>query len=193
MDSGKILATDRPEGLVAAKGAATLEDAFIAFLEEAGAGRPSVAEAPSRAAPALPAPRVQGPFHRGLGLGALYRQHPGFGRWPGVHFHVGGPQAWPSSPSGRGDGQTVRDQPSTAARKVQRIVVQTYHEHILIYCCEQPRKQVWQWAIRMPDGRKLRHREHPFFSDSPPASFLARISGLQFTLAEEENATLLRR
>ena len=79
----------------------------------------------------------------------------------------------------------------TLLRKVQRIVSQSYHEHILIYCCEQPRKQVWQWAIRMPDGRKLRHREHPFFPDSPPASFLSRISGLQFTLAEEENATLV--
>ena len=37
MNAGKILATDRPEALVAARKAASLEDAFISYLEEAGA------------------------------------------------------------------------------------------------------------------------------------------------------------
>ena len=35
MDSGRVLATDAPAELVAARGAATLEDAFIGYLEEA--------------------------------------------------------------------------------------------------------------------------------------------------------------
>ncbi len=35
MDSGRVLATDTPAGLVAARGAATLEDAFISYLEAA--------------------------------------------------------------------------------------------------------------------------------------------------------------
>jgi ribosome-dependent ATPase len=35
MDSGRVLATDTPTGLTAARGAATLEDAFISYLEEA--------------------------------------------------------------------------------------------------------------------------------------------------------------
>ena len=35
MDSGRVLATDTPAGLVRARGAATLEDAFIGYLEEA--------------------------------------------------------------------------------------------------------------------------------------------------------------
>ncbi len=39
MDSGKILATGRPEDLVKMRGVRTLEDAFISFLEEAGAGK----------------------------------------------------------------------------------------------------------------------------------------------------------
>lgn len=34
MDSGRVLATDTPAGLVRARGTATLEDAFISFLEE---------------------------------------------------------------------------------------------------------------------------------------------------------------
>jgi len=33
MDAGRVLATDTPDGLVKARGAATLEDAFIAYLE----------------------------------------------------------------------------------------------------------------------------------------------------------------
>jgi ribosome-dependent ATPase len=35
MHSGRVLATDTPAGLIAARGAATLEDAFISYLEEA--------------------------------------------------------------------------------------------------------------------------------------------------------------
>jgi ribosome-dependent ATPase len=34
MDSGRVLATDTPLGLIGARGAATLEDAFISYLEE---------------------------------------------------------------------------------------------------------------------------------------------------------------
>ena len=37
MDSGRVLATDRPANLVKARGAATLEDAFISYLQEANA------------------------------------------------------------------------------------------------------------------------------------------------------------
>lgn len=39
MDSGRVLATDMPAGLIAARGAATLEDAFISYLEEAAGER----------------------------------------------------------------------------------------------------------------------------------------------------------
>ena len=45
MDSGHVLATDTPAGLVKARGAATLEDAFIGYLEEATRQR-STAPAP---------------------------------------------------------------------------------------------------------------------------------------------------
>ena len=39
MDSGRVLATDTPRSLVEARGAATLEDAFIGYLEEASGAR----------------------------------------------------------------------------------------------------------------------------------------------------------
>jgi RNA polymerase sigma factor (sigma-70 family) len=43
----------------------------------------------------------------------------------------------------------------------------------------------------LPDGRTLRHREHPFFSGSPPASLQNRLKGLRFTLDEEEDVTFV--
>jgi ribosome-dependent ATPase len=39
MDSGRVLATDTPSGLMRSRGAVTLEDAFISFLEQAMASR----------------------------------------------------------------------------------------------------------------------------------------------------------
>ena len=44
MDSGRVLATDTPAGLVKARGAATLEDAFISYLEEATGSRAAAIE-----------------------------------------------------------------------------------------------------------------------------------------------------
>jgi len=76
-------------------------------------------------------------------------------------------------------------------RALQRQLLRVAHEHIVIYSCDDPRKQVWQWAVRMPDGRRLRHREHPFFSATPPESLVARLIGLRFALAEEDRVTLV--
>ena len=78
-------------------------------------------------------------------------------------------------------------------RRTQMLVSKTVHEHILIYTCNAPPKQVWQWAVRMPDGTKLRHREHPFFSGSPPASLQNRLKGLYFSLDEEAGVTIVER
>ena len=39
MDSGRVLATDTPAELIKARGVATLEDAFISYLEEATGSR----------------------------------------------------------------------------------------------------------------------------------------------------------
>src|ERR1019366_5735688 len=43
MDSGCVLATDTPAGLIKARGVATLEDAFISYLEEAAGSSGSAA------------------------------------------------------------------------------------------------------------------------------------------------------
>jgi ribosome-dependent ATPase len=66
MDAGRVLATDTPANLIAARGAANLEDAFIGYLEEraaaaaesgaqaAKAALPDLAPLPPSAAPAQP-------------------------------------------------------------------------------------------------------------------------------------------
>ncbi|CCD96854.1 putative ABC transporter (protein fusion consisting of two ATP-binding domains and permease) [Bradyrhizobium sp. ORS 375] len=62
MHEGRVLATDTPDGLIRAKGAQTLEQAFIAFLEQ-DAG---VADPPVTLMPAQSAPHSQGkPTERG--------------------------------------------------------------------------------------------------------------------------------
>lgn len=76
-------------------------------------------------------------------------------------------------------------------RRLQRKLASQIHEHVIIYSCESPHKQVWQWAVRRQDGRRLRHREHPFFSDSPPKRLLNRLAGLRFDLKEEEGVTIV--
>jgi RNA polymerase sigma factor (sigma-70 family) len=75
-------------------------------------------------------------------------------------------------------------------RDVQRQIRRTHHEHILIYSCETPRKQVWQWATVLADGRRILHREHPFFSSEPPERLIERIEGLAVGIHEEEQTTL---
>ena len=38
-------------------------------------------------------------------------------------------------------------------REIQRQVRRTYHEHLIIYSSETPRKQVWQWVIEQAGRR----------------------------------------
>src|SRR6185437_13227952 len=52
MDSGRVLATDTPARLIEARGAATLEEAFITYLEDAAPSDESVAaERPDASTP----------------------------------------------------------------------------------------------------------------------------------------------
>jgi RNA polymerase sigma factor (sigma-70 family) len=76
-------------------------------------------------------------------------------------------------------------------RRIQKQLIRQHHEHIIVYHSEEPQKQVWQWAIHQVDGRKVRHREHPFLSYQPPRPLLERIGNLRFTLDDEENATIV--
>jgi ribosome-dependent ATPase len=57
MHAGRVLATDAPAALVRARGAATLEEAFVGYLQEAAGASPPV-ETP------MPAPAATPPAHR---------------------------------------------------------------------------------------------------------------------------------
>ena len=59
MDAGRVLAIDTPAGLVAARKADTLEDAFVGFLEEAAAARHSPETLAAPVVPASAAARSQ--------------------------------------------------------------------------------------------------------------------------------------
>lgn len=76
-------------------------------------------------------------------------------------------------------------------RRHQRELRKLYHEHILIHYCESPRKQVWQWVTSAGDGRRVIHREHPFFSDNPPPRLLERLEQLAIPMEQEEQTTLV--
>ena len=34
-------------------------------------------------------------------------------------------------------------------RRIQRALIKRHHEHIVIYASDEPKKQVWQWAIHL--------------------------------------------
>ena len=60
MDFGRVLATDTAGGLIAARGAATLEDAFVSYLEEASPAQAAVGDALRAPAPAATATAQSG-------------------------------------------------------------------------------------------------------------------------------------
>jgi ribosome-dependent ATPase len=60
MNAGKVLACDEPKKLIAGRGAASLEDAFIAYMEDA---IPEATPAPTAAAAETPAPAAPLPAH----------------------------------------------------------------------------------------------------------------------------------
>ncbi|HYM72869.1 MAG TPA: ribosome-associated ATPase/putative transporter RbbA [Stellaceae bacterium] len=61
MDSGRVLATDTPAGLIEARGAATLEDAFVLYLEAASSGIFSPGKGQQVPASAAPQAEVNAP------------------------------------------------------------------------------------------------------------------------------------
>ena len=61
MDSGRVLATDTPGNLIKARGAATLEDAFVGYLEEVAGSRGSQPSPVPSGKAALPGPLAPAP------------------------------------------------------------------------------------------------------------------------------------
>ena len=65
MNAGKVLVSDTPKNIVAMRGAATLEDAFIGFLEDATGQKLGTRTAPQPAAAPTAAPQERRPLPKG--------------------------------------------------------------------------------------------------------------------------------
>ncbi|HJW24287.1 MAG TPA: ribosome-associated ATPase/putative transporter RbbA [Rhodocyclaceae bacterium] len=74
MHAGRVLASDRPAALKAAKGAASLEEAFIAYLEAAAAPQAAAAAPPPARPATMPADRAPPVFSLARLLGIAYRE-----------------------------------------------------------------------------------------------------------------------
>jgi len=68
MHAGKVLVSASPEEITRMRGAKTLEEAFIAYLIDAGAGTQAGEAAPAEAAGALPEPAAAAPERHGFSL-----------------------------------------------------------------------------------------------------------------------------
>ncbi|HVC99448.1 MAG TPA: sigma-70 family RNA polymerase sigma factor [Pirellulales bacterium] len=73
-------------------------------------------------------------------------------------------------------------------RKVQRRIEGSLREYVLIYSCDAPAEQFWQWAI--PQRGHRRRREHTFLSCEPPATFVSLLGALRFSADERPAATI---
>ena len=73
MHAGRVLACDAPAALVAARGAATLEEAFIGYLRDAGGADTAAIPAPATTAPATAARATTAPAAAGRPRGGLAR------------------------------------------------------------------------------------------------------------------------
>lgn len=71
-------------------------------------------------------------------------------------------------------------------RRLQHQLRLTHREHLLIYACENPRKQFWQWTTTNSEGRQVLHREHLFSSQNPPMRLLRRVQKMNLRLNEAD-------
>ncbi len=76
-------------------------------------------------------------------------------------------------------------------REAQGRIARTIQEHILIYSCDEPSQQTWQWTVRAPDGTRLERGEHHFFSSAPPRALLRRLRRLRISLKKDGDVTLV--
>ena len=74
-------------------------------------------------------------------------------------------------------------------RRLQGALLAFAREHIVVFSCEEPRRQAWGWAVRRPGGRRRRHSEPGFRSAEPPLTLMERLADLRFDSAEEASSS----
>ncbi len=74
-------------------------------------------------------------------------------------------------------------------RKIERHVMRSFHEHLIIFTDDKKSKQVWQW-IRHERGKPAECREHVYHIRQPGDSLIQKLQTLAVSLEEEEMLTL---
>ena len=75
-------------------------------------------------------------------------------------------------------------------KKIHNKIAKLYHEHLIIFVDRRNTAQIWQLSIREAD-RPEQIRETKWFSHQEPELLYQRLSGIFFTLDEEDNLTIV--
>ena len=73
--------------------------------------------------------------------------------------------------------------------KIQREVVKSVHEHLIIYTDAEKTTQIWQWVKREP-GRPSACREHRYGHEQSGEALIQKLETIAFSFDEEESLTL---
>ena len=86
---------------------------------------------------------------------------------------------------------TVGDIPEyKLRRKVEQQVAKVHRENIIIYTDPQRTQQIWQW-VRRETGKPLASRERPFYAGQSGEHIAQILSGIAFSLDEEDDLTIV--
>ncbi|MBZ0278879.1 MAG: Eco57I restriction-modification methylase domain-containing protein [Anaerolineae bacterium] len=75
-------------------------------------------------------------------------------------------------------------------RKIEQQVAKIHRENIIIYADSHRGEQVWQW-VRRETGKPLMNRERPYRAGSSGESITQVLSGIAFSLDEEDSLTIV--
>lgn len=76
-------------------------------------------------------------------------------------------------------------------RKIQKQVAKSAHEHFIIYTDAEKTKDVWQW-VKREQGKPDACREHRYNrNEQSGESLIQKLKNIAFTVAEEEDITLI--
>ncbi len=74
-------------------------------------------------------------------------------------------------------------------RRIERTVAGSAFEHAVVFVDGAKTAQVWQWVSREA-GRRAAFREHPYRAGQTGEALVQKLSGLTFSLAEEESLSI---
>jgi hypothetical protein len=74
-------------------------------------------------------------------------------------------------------------------RKIDNQVRRSAHEHLIVFSDQRTGHQIWQWVRREP-GMPSACREHSYWSTQQGDALIEKLSGIGFSLAEEDGLSI---